>query len=465
MSRYKRQTLPASGQRRRPPNGVVRAASAVLRGGFGGAGRLAIRRRVAHHVDMCLPRARSCRPLAEIRVAAAPPLAAGVALAILAACDGTEKTVPVPPPPPPMEVALVDTFTHPIDFYIPSIWYDRPDTSARLAKYVDDINVIFAKSTKKRFSLGSVVRRDLPAPTQAQSTTVPLVGVYHYAVMPDSDIGSLGVSNGGSAGGQVEGREGQNELTVLGLHWRDIWSASDLSNEANADDYYRRQIVTLVHELGHLHGLASSEYYSLMAVDATSSDATYSQHLENLTQIPKSAYWQERPLAFDDPMRGCQFATCMFGPLSSLIIDRAASGFYDSQGCNRGYYRACTAVTEQTLTVKAESLNTGSVLSGCAVRVYGTNANNEATSSTLHSSGQTDAEGLFTFASTLSDASSANKYLLRIDCPPFEPQARWLTIFDLQASQQGVPNGGAVGDFGYPGSILFRLAGAEVFGP
>src|SRR5436190_2195899 len=80
-----------------------------------------------------------------------------------------------------------------------------------------------------------------------------------------------------------------------------IPSVNDLQNADNSIDYYMRQILTVVHEFGHLHGLGISEYYNLRAPDMTGVAP-----IEDLVQVsPLSPYWSQRPLPHEDPMRGC----------------------------------------------------------------------------------------------------------------------------------------------------------------
>jgi hypothetical protein len=348
--------------------------------------------------------------------------------------------------------ADAQTYVHPIDFHIPSVWYDLPDINQRLQRYVDDINVIYARGTVLQFTLGQIHRRDAPSPTVSSLTKVPLVGAYTVAVFVDANIGSVGSSYGGAAGWQVPGREGQNELSSIGMHWKNIWSNADLQDSNNRDDYLRRQVITIVHEIGHLMGLGLSEYYSLNALDQSGVAP-----LEDLVITPPSPFWSDRTLVSRDPMRSsCAFDDCEFSPLSKHIINRSASGYYDTRGCNRGYYDACTSVGAHTMTVKVVNAN-GTALPGCAVQAYIAGRIRPAAPESLRFQGTTDAAGLVAFPSQLAHGSNSNLYLLKAQCPNRGQQSKWISLFDLQAQLQGMPGGGLVGDFRYPDAVVFTM--------
>jgi hypothetical protein len=352
----------------------------------------------------------------------------------------------------------VATYVSPVDFHVPSVWYDLPDIRERLTRYVDDVNVVFARGTVRQFTLRDIYRRDLPVPTSSQATKVPLVGDYARAVFMDTNIGPFGLSNGGSAGYQVSGRAGQNELSVTSMHWKNIWATSDLQDPANRDDYYRRQIRTLVHEFGHQDGLGIGEYY-----DVSGTDSTGVAPVEDLRALPPTPYFVERSGLIDDPMLGCNdLSTCTFGPLSRTIIERAASGYYDTHGCNRGYYSPCTSVTQPggaSPMIDAHVVNSagGSPLSACSIQLYTVSSNRVASSGTLLAQGTPDAGGHYVAQTRLEHGSGSLQELFKIQCPGYVAQSRWISIFDLQAFEQGVPNGGDSTDFHYAGELLFSM--------
>src|SRR5262249_16584043 len=103
----------------------------------------------------------------------------------------------------------VTTYVQPIDFHLPSVYYDLPDLEQRLARYVADVNAIYARGTVRQFELGRIYRRDLPSPASASESTVPLVGNYPVGVIVDADVPPGGSSGVGLAGGQVADRQGE----------------------------------------------------------------------------------------------------------------------------------------------------------------------------------------------------------------------------------------------------------------
>ncbi|WNG51593.1 hypothetical protein F0U60_51275 [Archangium minus] len=347
--------------------------------------------------------------------------------------------------------ADAQSYVHPIDFHIPSGWCGLSDINQRLQRYVNDVNVIYARGTNLRFSLGQIHCRDAPMPTTTRNSTVPLVGAYTFAAFIDANIGSRDHSHGGQSGYQIPEREGKNELSLLDMHWKNIYSDTDLQNSTNRYDYLQYQVLTIVHEIGHHNGLGLSEYYGLGTYDQTGVAP-----IENLVTSPPSPYWAERMLANRDPMRACAYDECEFSPLSKTIINRVASGYYDTRGCHRGYYFPCTSVGSHTMTVRVVNAD-GAAISGCAVQAYIAGSARPASPATLRFQGTTDAAGVVAFSSQLAHDSFSNVYLLKAQCPNRGQQSKWISIFDIQAQNQGMPGGGLAGDFRYPGAVVFTM--------
>jgi hypothetical protein len=348
----------------------------------------------------------------------------------------------------------------------------------RLAGYVADMNTIYAKNTVRRFAFDP--DSDVIVWTQqypkGPCSTVSLP--YEYWVMIDPS--TTGISNSGSVGCNFYK---PNALVSTGYKWRRIYSREEIAtnalgggNKRDADDYYF-QLVAVLHEIGHQHGLGSGEYYTLSLVeDRTGTEPNLSTFASN---NPTGPYWGTRSLILTDPMlRGAPAAIFMqvvqFSPLSATIINRTATGAYDATCPERNYtfcippqlrndYRYLNPIVVEVLDSQ-----TGLPVSGCSVFAYYVNA--RTFENQQIASGTTSAQGLFNFNwgpnpfnGETGLRSSNNMFrLVKAHCSGYAPAGDGISIFDLQAGRE-VAGGGAPNDFHYyNGKLTLRAVSPPI---
>ncbi|MEX2138812.1 MAG: hypothetical protein WD894_06095 [Pirellulales bacterium] len=213
---------------------------------------------------------------------------------------------------------------------------DETTLRNRLATYVDDMNYVLAKTTQLQFTYNPESTQFI-LQSQAddflyQGNTDPVPQNHHFAAYVYKVVGER--SQGGFASRHLE-----NEFAAVYMGWPAIYMPSDRQNSASVPDEpfvmiktdYVHQINTILHEIGHNHGIGRGEYWQTVELrdfTGTAPDAT------ELNAPSNKPYWGARQQAKFDPMVGYWQAQdiddykqqAAFCKLSSHIIDQHILG-------------------------------------------------------------------------------------------------------------------------------------------
>jgi hypothetical protein len=211
---------------------------------------------------------------------------------------------------------------HVIKFYLdPVLVPDVEFTKTALVQYVDDLNVILAKNTVRRFvfdpETGLVLTASKPH-TDSGSNPLPTDGFEIWVVAKYTD---RALSYGGYAGMDKSGAG-----VLAGFNWTRIYDPETLTATQVSD--YTVQINNMLHELGHVFGAGIGEYYSL----ATVNDTTGSDPLQNIRlSDPYDGYWSDKPDFLVDPLlrlvrassREEFLSTAQFSSLTAAVLNNS----------------------------------------------------------------------------------------------------------------------------------------------
>ena len=334
------------------------------------------------------------------------------------------------------------------------------DVGQRLSRYVGDMNKIYAKTTVRQFVFDPNVHMqiwDKPFPTGGMC--YPLQSGYEYHVFVQKSPKNFSYN-----GSSLCNISNNNAMVSTGYKWEKIWSNSDIGTDKEArDDYYRRQLRAVIHEIGHSHGLGLGEYYSL----ATLNDDTGTEpDLDVRSTNPDDAYWSSRKKVLLDPMLSMPpletfMEDMQFSPLSSSIINATANDS-DLALCDSPNPLLCDAHNVRSGTqvpIKVTDGQTGSPISGCSLKIYKVDAGSPKFE--LLEGPEISANGTYIYtwlgASGSLHASTNMVRLVKASCPGYKPGGEWISVFDLQAAKV-LPDGGEEGDFHFRGALTIELA-------
>lgn len=323
------------------------------------------------------------------------------------------------------------------------------ELAARIKMYIADINKVFEKNTLHRFALDPgqpFVLHKAPITLEEvnviENTPRKKYGrLIHVFISPSDRV----VSWGGSAG----------HVTVWRLHWTSIYRrdlvalqpylapAGYLDRKSPPYQYYY-QVNTMTHELEHVFGAGSGEYYSLLRVqDLTGvapvrnidfgsnglGDPFWSNRREYLRDPLTRRVWVD-PL--DDPLvlgiDGLDEAidAMMFAPVTAMTINRA----------NSSYRVSMAAPGEAWVIIK--DCGSNAPVSGAKVSIW-TQPAVPKVDSVLESSAVTDSEGKVPFTFNCKNAlypcltNYENMKLIKVSAQGYEPEGNWFSIYDAQA--------------------------------
>lgn len=328
------------------------------------------------------------------------------------------------------------------------VFYLHPDLVAttnmgaiqtNLAKYVGDINYVLAKNTNRRWEFdpatGIIVTNESPSdgiePTGGGPTNEYPVWVWIQRSFSSVSFGgSLGIDSSGPA-------------VINSLFWRRFYDPDTVTSEM---EDYKTQIATMLHEYGHIFGVAGSpvgEYYRL---GPTLDDTETPPQLDTRFLIFENGafafnvsdpYWTEHLDHIYDPMlwyatvssRSDMLSKLRYAELSAEIINRSYRAFEHNP--------PMPSLTQ--LRVKVLDGQTCLPVSGARVKIWRIASldNQEDLPTTLLVNTTTGASGEIIWSWTPHTGSVANDNLrlIKVSRAGYPTNAQYVSAIDLQASR------------------------------
>ncbi|SCX41628.1 Ig-like domain-containing protein [Variovorax sp. EL159] len=346
------------------------------------------------------------------------------------------------------EVGRATPSVHRLKFFVdPQLVADIgvPEAGRRLAQYVADINTVFTRETVRSFVFDPA--KDLRVVAPGSAPQCGFNGVAEREVVLCVSKSQSGYSHGGLTTSTT--------FPPKGVTWNLNWTAihdplrltrtiSPAAPESTEKDYLGRQLKTLLHELEHVFGAGSGEYYNATAVTDTTGIAPKADlELAN----PTDRYWWPRQHWRLDPLLGTVFEERFAPPanrVATLEMIRFTAGtkanintdWSDWPRLGTSKYMAATTATQVRVTDAA----TGTALAGALVSVWRDPGARKPLE--LLVQGATDANGRFAFdwhCGFSCFAVGKTNLLVKAQSPERAPGATWFTIFDAfeQKAVQG----------------------------
>ncbi len=324
---------------------------------------------------------------------------------------------------------------HTIKFYLdPKLAQDIGFAKQALSVYVEDMNYVLSKNTNRRLVFDPDKNIILTS-TRPQTNSHPINLITDdyeiWAHVTKNTRQDYTSSYGGYAGGDISGAG-----VLAGLYWSKIYDPKNLADIDELDDYWG-QITAMMHELAHVFGAGSLEYYDLAEVD----DTTNIEPIINIRlSEPDDSYWKNKHDYFSDPLlgdimhltvpypklyetRGEVLNSLQYSQLTAKII----SGFYRLQWDKR-----LPNMDEITIRVVDSSGNpipssTVKVFSIIVSRPYG---------SSLSEDKMTDMNGKIVFdwepAPYLPYFTGANLKLIKVYKDGYQSTAKYVSLVDAE---------------------------------
>lgn len=290
------------------------------------------------------------------------------------------------------------------------------ELSRRLALYVEDVNAVFAKNTRRRFSFD---------PTTGVTVVPDWLSFPDSATTPEFDIllidavpfpGTAGIAGGA----QVE---------LYGI--TRVLDPSDLSAPQDADDYLRYHLANLLHELEHTHKAGNREYYLDLNINDTSNRAPL---IPVTFQDVLDPYWSARREFAADPLAMSQYDNPFLGTPKTRADVLAATRFtrVTADTINRDWSAGLYPFPSSVLTVKLVDKVTGAPIAAPGqFVVYISNPNFTLTSGQTVPFTSGDAVALpYLPASGQLNQLAAHRRLIKAYVPGYAPAGGWHTIND-----------------------------------
>ncbi len=348
------------------------------------------------------------------------------------------------------EVGRATPSVHRLRFFVdPQLVADigAPEAGRRLAQYVADINTVFTRETVRSFVFDPA--RDLQIVTPASAPQCGFNGVAEREIVLCVSKSREGYSHGGLTTSTTFPPKG----VTWNLNWTAIHDPLRLSRtitpatpESTEKDYLGRQLKTLLHELEHVFGAGSGEYYSAITVNDTT-DVAPKADLE-LAKLTDRYWWQRQGWRLD-PLLGTVFEE-RFDPTANRVATLEMIRFTEGTKVNintdwsdwpklgSSNYMATTTATQ----VRVTDRETGGALAGAQVSVW----RDPGAQKPLEplAEGVANASGLFAFdwhCGFSCFAVGKTNLLVKAQAPGRAPGATWFTIFDAfeQKAVQGQP--------------------------
>lgn len=319
------------------------------------------------------------------------------------------------------------------------------EAGRRLTQYVADVNTVFVRETVRSFVFDPAVDLQWITPTAAPPCRCDGLVAGEIAVCIGKS--TRGYSHGGLSLGWTRPYRG----VVWNMNWQAIHDPLRLSKasvspslESTEKDYLARQLKTLIHELEHVFGAGSGEYYNTaFAADTTGVAPTANLALTDDADL----YWWSRQNWRLDPLLGTVYDE-QLGPatnrVTTLNMIRFTQGTRASINTDwsdwpklvTSKFMSATSATQ----VRVFDRGTRAALAGARVSVWRVPAAKQT--AILLDQGATDSSGRFVFdwgcGFTCFDAAKAI-LLVKASAPGRAPVATWFTVFDAfeQKAVQG----------------------------
>ncbi len=290
------------------------------------------------------------------------------------------------------------------------------DIRRRLALYVDDVNTVFAKNTRRRFSFD---------PATGVSIHPDRFSIPDSASTPEFDIILMDAvpfpGTGGIAGG------GQVELYGITR----LLDPDNLTAPQDADDYLRYHLPNLLHELEHTYRAGNREYYLDLNITDTSNRAPL---LPVSFSDPLDPYWNARREFAADPLAMPQFDNGFLGSPRTRAEVVAATRFtrVTADTINRDWGPSLYPFPSSVLTVRLiDKVTGGPITAPGQLIVYVSNPSFTLTAgqSVPFTSGEAITTPYLPANGQLNQLA-AHRRLIKAYVPGYTPAAGWHMIND-----------------------------------
>lgn len=311
----------------------------------------------------------------------------------------------------------------------------KEELGARLSQYANDLNTVFGKQTIRQFSFdpaSDITITSTQPHTGFYIGTVPETGyeIWIYAVLTDNPTQ-------GTYGGMMSIDE-SGAGVAADLKWDKIYNPSMLTDGSEGLMQYWRQIDHITHELEHVFGVGSGEFYSLSTVD----DMTGVDPLQNIRKDAVDPYWSLRRNYFGDPLLNNIWNLDLVGSPTSRedLFNTVSFADVTVSVVNIGprTIDSTMATLPDLSETKVEVLDreTALPLPGSSVTVWNVRSFPPYYNEVI-AEGLTDSTGRFAFIWTpyphVSVFSNyAHLKLIKVYAEGYKPVVKWVSIYDCQ---------------------------------
>jgi hypothetical protein len=305
---------------------------------------------------------------------------------------------------------------------------ERPRLERLLGYYVEDLNTIFAKNTRRRFDFD-------PATDLVVTDSPPSIGYYPGDVPEENyDVWAIVNPDSSSHDGYMSyALDGAG--VAAGLYWDAVHDRTLLSNAPPSDRNlvnYWQQIHNVAHEFGHVFGAAIGEYYSLRNVPDLTGEAPV-QDLEYYGYSGRySPFWLEHVDYWSDPMLmwtprlawGDQIGAVRFAEVTAAMID---SGY-------RRAYPISRYVPDLSLVSVNVQTGTGQPIPETLVKVWKVMAHSPYSAQLIYS-GTSGSDGSVRFSWNAGPDNEDNLILLKAWPRSLPALVKWVSFYDAQEAR------------------------------
>ena len=307
--------------------------------------------------------------------------------------------------------------------------YTTGELRSRLALYVEDLNTIFSKNTIRRFDFDPAtdvtVTNDLDRFHGHYPGDLPEGG--NYEVWAMANYAPSYPSHGGHMSFATNGAG-----VSAGMSWAAIHNRKELASAPAGDEQLRDyviQLLTVAHEMAHVFGAGSGEYYSLSVM----SDTTGVAPVQNVQFAPwdpgTDPYWSQHLDYWTDPL-----LTFTFDLTHAEVLRRVLFAHVTSAMINAGFrnvfplsrYLPNLAATRVWLF----SGGPENPIVNATVRVWLVSQRTDIAREIF--SGTSDASGRVQVGWEGEPNNEANTILIKAYPPSGEAKARWYSVYEAQ---------------------------------